>query len=88
MSNSKLVLVTGVTGKQGGAVARALLEKGHRVRGMTRNVDGAAAKAVAALGVDLVTGDFGAPDSLSTATTGVDTVFAMSTPFEIGRAHV
>lgn len=86
MSNSKLVLVTGVTGKQGGAVARALLEKGHRVRGLTRNVDGAAAQAVAALGVDLVTGDFGAPDSLSTATTGVDTVFAMSTPFEAGEA--
>ena len=43
MANSKLVLVTGVTGKQGGAVARALIEKGHRVRGLTRNDAGAAA---------------------------------------------
>ena len=55
MANSKLVLVTGVTGKQGGAVARALIAKGHRVRGMTRNVESDAARAVAALGVDLVT---------------------------------
>ena len=86
MANSKLVLVTGVTGKQGGAVARSLIEMGHRVRGMTRNIAGAAAQAVAALGVDLVTGDFGDPDSLAAATAGVDTVFAMGTPFEAGEA--
>ena len=86
MANSKLVLVTGVTGQQGGAVARSLLEKGHRVRGMTRNVAGDAAQAVAALGVDLVAGDFGNPDSLAAATDGVDTVFAMGTPFEAGEA--
>ncbi len=86
MPNSKLVLVTGVTGQQGGAVARALIAKGHRVRGMTRNVDSDAAQAVAALGVDLVVGDFGDSDSLAAAVTGVDTVFAMGTPFEAGEA--
>ena len=85
MANSKLVLVTGVTGQQGGAVARALLGKGHRVRGMTRNVESDAALAVAALGVDLVTGDFRDPDSLAAAVAGVDTVFAMGTPFEAGE---
>ena len=67
MANSKLVLVAGVTGQQGGAVARSLIEKGHRVRGLTRNVDGAAAQAVAALGVELVKGDFGDPASLAAA---------------------
>ena len=86
MANSKLVLVTGVTGQQGGAVARSLIEKGHRVRGMTRNVAGAAAQAAAGLGVDLVAGDFGDPGSLAAATAGVDTVFAMGTPFEAGEA--
>ena len=85
MANSKLVLVTGVTGQQGGAVTRSLIGKGHRVRGMTRNVETDAARAVAALGADLVVGDFGDPDSLATAVAGVDTVFAMGTPFEAGE---
>ena len=53
MSNSKLVLVTGVTGQQGGAVARSLIAKGHRVRGLTRNVESDAAQVVAALGDEL-----------------------------------
>ena len=36
-SRQDLVLVTGVTGKQGGAIARELVAKGVRVRGMTRH---------------------------------------------------
>ncbi len=86
MANSKLVLVTGVTGQQGGAVARALITKGHRVRGMTRNVESDAARAVATVGADLVAGDFRDSDSLAAAVAGVDTVFAMGTPFEAGEA--
>ena len=31
-----LILVTGATGRQGGAIARELLAKGHKVRAMTR----------------------------------------------------
>ena len=34
------ILVTGATGKQGGHVARLLLEKGHRVHALTRKSDG------------------------------------------------
>ena len=86
MPNSKLVLVTGVTGQQGGAVGRALITKGHRVRGMTRNIESDAARAVSALGMDLVVGDFGDSDSLAAAVAGVDAVFAMGTPFEAGEA--
>ena len=41
-----LVLVTGATGKQGGAIARELLAKGVRVRAMTRKNDGPEAQAL------------------------------------------
>jgi uncharacterized protein YbjT (DUF2867 family) len=40
--NQKLaVVITGSTGKQGGAVVKALLERGHEVRAVTRNTDSA-----------------------------------------------
>jgi uncharacterized protein YbjT (DUF2867 family) len=42
-----VILVTGATGQQGGAVARKLLEKGHRIRAMTRKPDSPAARALA-----------------------------------------
>jgi len=35
-----LILVTGATGRQGGAVARELLVKKHKVRAMTRKPQG------------------------------------------------
>ncbi|MDH3692497.1 MAG: NmrA family NAD(P)-binding protein, partial [Gammaproteobacteria bacterium] len=35
----KIVLVTGATGTQGGAVARELAKRGYVVRGLTRNAD-------------------------------------------------
>ena len=33
------VVVTGATGKQGGAVVKSLLERGHEVRAVTRSTD-------------------------------------------------
>ena len=50
------VLVTGATGKQGGGVARRLLERGHAVRAFTRKADSPKAKALADLGAQIVTG--------------------------------
>lgn len=88
MSNtSKLkVLVTGATGKQGGAVARRLIERGHTVRALTRKPDGAPAKALAALGAEIVTGDLSDRGALDQAVKGVSSVFSMGTPFEAGEA--
>lgn len=37
MSQKLTVVVTGSTGKQGGVVARGLLERGHMVRAVTRD---------------------------------------------------
>ena len=81
---AKHILVTGATGQQGGAVVDALLAKGHHVRGLTRRVDSPAAKALADRGVELAAGDFNHPEALRQAATGVDAIFAMTTPFEAG----
>ena len=82
--SARKVLVTGATGKQGGAVARALLAGGHEVHAITRNADSTAARALAQRGAKLVVADFDRPQTLVDAMKQVDSVFAMSTPFEAG----
>jgi uncharacterized protein YbjT (DUF2867 family) len=84
MSKPLSVLVTGATGNQGGAVARALLKKGHKVRALTRKPDSAGALALKQLGAELAVGSFDERDALARAMTGVDAVFIMGTPFEAG----
>ena len=84
MSNSKLVLVTGATGNQGGAVVQALLANGHRVRGLTRNDSSPTAKRLRDQGIEIAVGDFTDQDSLVRAAQGVDALFTMTTPFEGG----
>lgn len=84
MSDKKNVLVTGVTGQQGSAVAKALLQNGHQVRGLTRNVNSEKALAMGQMGVELVGGDFTDTASLDQALANVDAVYAMTTPFETG----
>lgn len=78
--NDGLVLVTDATGKQGGAVARALLAAGTPVRAFVRNPDSAAAKAVEALGASLVTGDLLDKKSVLTAAAGARAVFSVQMP--------
>ena len=77
---SKPVLITGVTGKQGGAVARALLAAGTPVRALVRDAQAPAARAVEALGASLITGDLNDPASLVPAATGVRAVFSVQIP--------
>lgn len=82
MSNFLSVLVTGATGKQGGNVARQLLEKGHKVWGLTRKADSPAAIELQRLGAKIVTANLEDRTSLERAVQGVDAIFCMSTPFE------
>jgi uncharacterized protein YbjT (DUF2867 family) len=84
MSSKLNVLVTGSTGKQGGHVVRELLARGHSVRALTRKPDSPAAAALAERGVTIVKGNFDDQGSLERAVSGVDSVFAMSTPYESG----
>lgn len=69
-TESAPVLVTGATGRQGGATARALLANGVPVRALVRDPSTARARAVEALGAELVTGDLNDRDSVVRAARG------------------
>lgn len=84
MTTKRSVLVTGATGQQGGAVARALLSKGHRVKGLTRKPDSDAARRLASAGADVVAGDLGDATSVRKAASDVGTMFLMGDPYEAG----
>ncbi|MEU7694398.1 NmrA/HSCARG family protein [Microbispora sp. SCL1-1] len=71
------VLVTGVTGRQGGATARALLAAGVPVRALVRNPDSEPARAIQAAGAELVTGDLLDRGSLDRAAEGARAVFSV-----------
>jgi uncharacterized protein YbjT (DUF2867 family) len=87
MANDRTVLVTGATGKQGGATVRALVGKGFRLRAMTRNPGSDAAKAVASItGAEVVQGDLNDPESLKEALQGAWGVFAVQNTWEAGVA--
>ena len=74
------VLVMGATGRQGDAVARALLPRGHEVRGLVRAAEADSTDRLNELGVEPVEGDYDDRASLERAASGVDSVFAMTTP--------
>lgn len=84
MSTRRSVLVTGATGQQGGAVARALLSRGHHVKALTRKPDGDAARRLASEGADMVVGDLGDAAAVAKAASGVDTMFLMGNSYEAG----
>ncbi|MFF2572979.1 NmrA/HSCARG family protein [Streptomyces sp. NPDC058084] len=75
------VAVTGATGAQGGATARALLAAGHHVRALTRDPGAPAARALAGLGAEVRRADFDDRASLDAALAGADSLFAVTTPF-------
>ncbi|GAB3741360.1 NmrA/HSCARG family protein [Amycolatopsis oliviviridis] len=72
------VLVTGASGRQGGATVRALLAAGVPVRALVR--DPARAKVVEALGAELVVGDLHDVDSVTRAAKGARAVFSVQMP--------
>ena len=79
-----VVLVTGATGKQGGAVARELLKHGCRVRAMTRKPQGEAARSLEALGAEVVQANLDDLASVKRALEGAWGVFAVQNSWEAG----
>jgi uncharacterized protein YbjT (DUF2867 family) len=84
--NAKMrpVLVTGPTGRQGGAVVRHLLRGGWRVRALVRDTGRTRARELERQGVELVRGDFEDPASLHAAMSGAYGVFSVQNFWEAG----
>jgi len=85
-AESPEILVVGVTGSQGRAVARNLLGSGMRVRGLTRNPGSSSAGRLASAGVTLVQGDLDVPSSVDSAMRGVHGVYLVTEFFKNGVA--
>lgn len=83
-NENRIILVTGATGQQGGATARALTGRGFKVRALTRKPDSEKARALTAQGAEVVQGDFDNPDSLEHALKGVWGAFAVQNTWEAG----
>jgi uncharacterized protein YbjT (DUF2867 family) len=85
MANSeKTILVTGATGRQGGAVIRHLLPKGWKVRALTRSPGGAAAQELKRQGIEVVQGDLEDPASLESAVRGAHGVYSVQDFWSVG----
>ena len=78
------VAVAGATGKQGGAVAKRLLERGHAVRALTRTPSRPAAQALANAGAEVVAADLEDPSSLQIALAGAAALFSVQDFLEAG----
>jgi len=84
MTKDRTILITGVTGHQGGAVAQALQGAGFRLRGLTRKPDGERAAALKRQGVDVVQGDLDDEGTLRRALSGAWGVFSVQNTWEAG----
>jgi uncharacterized protein YbjT (DUF2867 family) len=80
MMQKLTVVVTGSTGKQGGAVARGLLERGHKVRAITRDPNSKQARLLANAGASLVAASLEDTTAIMKTLEGASALFAMTTP--------
>ncbi|WP_067548017.1 NmrA/HSCARG family protein [Nocardia crassostreae] len=78
-ANKGPILVIGATGRQGGATATALLERGWPVRAFVRDPQAPNAVALREAGAELAVGDLDDEDSLRKAMDGAHGVFLMLT---------
>src|SRR5246127_621342 len=84
MTNDRTILITGVTGQQGGAVAQALQGAGFHLRGLTRKPDNERAAALARHSVDIIKGDLDDEATLCRALAGAWGVFGVQNAGEAG----
>jgi uncharacterized protein YbjT (DUF2867 family) len=80
----RLIVVTGATGKQGGAVAGSLLDRGFRIRALTRNPQKPEAQVLADRGAEVVQGDMEDRSAMERALEGAYGVFSVQNYWETG----
>jgi len=81
MTDKKIIAVVGATGAQGGGMARAILtdpESSFAVRALTRDVNSEKAKALAALGAEVVQANVDDVESLKSAFAGAYGAFCVT----------
>jgi len=83
-NTDKTVLVTGASGRQGGAVIRHMLPKGWKLRALTRNPTTAAARDLTRQGVEVVQGDLEDQVSLERAAHGVYGMYSLQDFWAVG----
>ena len=80
----KTILVSGATGRQGGAVVHHLLKNNFIVKALSRTPDSISAQLLISKGVQVVKGDMSNPQSLTDAMQNCDGVFSIQNYFEYG----
>jgi uncharacterized protein YbjT (DUF2867 family) len=80
----RTLLVTGATGRQGGAVVRHMLPKGWKLRALTRNPGSHASQELARQGVEVLQGDLEDPSSLERASRGVYGIYSVQDFWAVG----
>jgi len=81
MSEKKIITVFGATGAQGGGLVRAILNDENSefaVRAVTRDPDSDKAKALSAMGAEVVTADLGHPETVLKAMEGAYGAFCVT----------
>jgi uncharacterized protein YbjT (DUF2867 family) len=84
MPTKRTILITGATGRQGGATLAALAGTDFTLRALTRKPTSDRARALAAGGVEVVAGDFDDAGSIRRALEGAWGVFAVQNTWEAG----
>lgn len=89
MSGRKIIAVFGATGAQGGGLVRAILADKNgsfTARAITRDINSDKAKALAALGAEVVAADTDKPETLAAALAGAYGAFCVTNFWEHGDA--
>jgi uncharacterized protein YbjT (DUF2867 family) len=84
VDTGKTIVVIGATGRQGGAVTRALVNDGWHVRALTRDANSSKAQALSALGAEVVQADMDNRRSIDMAFAGAYGVYSVQNPMPGG----
>ena len=84
MNSDKTVLITGATGRQGGAVIRYMLPKGWRLRALVFKADNSTVQRLTDQGIEVVRGNLEDPASLERAVRGVYGIYSVQDFWSVG----